>query len=142
MADLNCKRIVIGGLLGGLVWNIWSFIINGVLLSGRYENEILGGRLMRESRYPYFLAYWVVLLFLLGMGLAWLYAASRSSLGPGPLSAVKVGLVVGIIGGLPGNLAQMFWAGVSQWMPLGWAADMVGGCVLATLASGWYYRET
>ena len=142
MANLNGKRIVTGGLLGGLVWNVWSFLINGLLLSGRYQNEIAGGCLTKDSRYPFFLAYWVVLLFVLGVVLAWLYAACRSTLGPGPLSALKVGLAAGILGGLPGNLAQIFWASISQWLPLGWAVDMVGGCVLATLVAGWYYRET
>jgi hypothetical protein len=141
MATTNCKRIVVGGLLGGLVWNVWSVIINAGLLAKYYAAEGQAGHLLPEPRYAFFMGYWILTLFVLGIGLAWLYASSRSTLGPGPLSALKVGLVTGIIAGFPGNLAQATWSPVSRFVPLGWMLDIVVGCVLATLVAGWYYKE-
>jgi hypothetical protein len=142
MAAINCKRVVVGGLLGGLVWNVWSTLLNVGFLGAFYMNEQKGGGLLKEPRYHFFPAFWIAILFVLGIGLAWLYAASRSTLGPGPLSALKVGATAGIIAGLPLNFAQACWAPISQWLPLGWMLDIVVGCVLATLVAGWYYRES
>jgi hypothetical protein len=144
MGTMNCKRIVVGGLLGGLCWNVWSIIVNDVLLSGSYANEQQGGGLLKEPRHGIviFIGVWIVILLAMGIGLAWLYAASRATLGPGPVSALKVGAVAGVVAGVPGNFAQMNWAPISQWVPLGWMAEMVLGCILATLVAGWYYRES
>jgi hypothetical protein len=141
MAAVNGKRIVVGGLLGGLAWNVWSILVNAGLLAKLYQEEEAAGHLLPQPRYGFFMGLWILTLFLLGIGLAWIYAASRGTLGPGPLSALKVGLVAGLLAGWPGNLAQASWSPVSRWLPLGWMADLVVGCALATLVAGWYYRD-
>jgi hypothetical protein len=142
MAAMSCKRIVVGGLLGGLAWNILSTLLNVVFLGKFYMYEQKGGGLLKDPRYAMFPFVWMGILFVLGIVLAWLYAASRSTLGPGPASALKVGLAVGIIAGVPLNFAQACWAPITQWLPLGWMLDMLVGSVLATLVAGWYYRES
>lgn len=138
---LNCKRIVVGGLLGGLCWNIWSIILNFSLLGKLYEEGIAAGHLLAEPRYSFFIGYWVVLVFVLGIGLAWVYAAARNTLGPGPGSALQVGLVVGIVASVPGNFAQATWSPLSRMLPLGWMLDSLIGIVVATLVAGWYYKD-
>jgi hypothetical protein len=46
------------------------------------------------------------MLFVLAIALAYLYAWSRQTLGPGPGSALKVGFTVGFIAGFSLNFAQ------------------------------------
>jgi len=141
MATTDCKRIVMGGLLGGLIWNIWSVMMNFALLDRLYAKGQAAGYFLKEPRYGFFVGGWIVTLFLLGIGLAWLYASARGTLGKGPVTALKVGLVVGLIAGFPGNFAQAAWSPLARMTPLGWMLDTLGGCVLATLVAGWYYRD-
>lgn len=37
MAAVNTRRVLLGALAGGVVWNIWSVIINTAVLSARYQ---------------------------------------------------------------------------------------------------------
>jgi len=138
---LNCKRIVLGGILGGLCWNVWSMIINVAILGKQYEAGIAAGHLLAQPRYGFFIGEWILMVFLLSIGLAWIYAASRSTLGPGPGSALKVGVVVGIVSSFPGNFAQAAWSPLPRTLPLWWMMDMLVGTILATLVAGWFYRD-
>ncbi|MCI0567390.1 MAG: hypothetical protein L0Z52_04250 [Acidobacteria bacterium] len=140
-SKINCKRVIVGGILGGVVWSLWTMIINTALLSQKYAEAQAAGEFLAEPRYPLFLLWYILILIVLAMGLAWLYAISRATLGPGPLSAMKVGLVVGLVGSVPFNFAQSAWAPISRYFPLGWLLEGLVGCILATLFAGWYYRD-
>lgn len=139
---LNMKRIILGGILGGLIWNIWSLIINVGFLGKYYQAEQSMGHLLAQPRYDFFIGAWIVLVFVLGIGLAWIYAAARNALGPGPGTALRVGLVVGLISSLPGNFAASAWSPVRRLVPFGWLLDYLIGIILATLVAGWFYRGT
>jgi hypothetical protein len=139
---LNVKRIVIGGLLGGLVANVWSIVMNMALLADRYAEGQAAGHLLESPRYGFFLPAWILILFLIGIGLAWLYAAARNTLGPGPGTALKIGLLVGLVAGFPGNFAQAAWSALPRTLALGWMLDTLGGILLATLVAAWFYRES
>jgi len=141
MATTHCKRILVGGLLGGLLWNIWSVMMNFALLGKLYSEGQASGHFLTEPRYGFFTGAWIGMLFLLGIGLAWLYAVARGTLGKGPVTALKVGLVVGLIAGFPSNFAQATWSPLPRMTALGWMLDTLGGCILATLVAGWYYRD-
>src|SRR5438093_1276558 len=138
-SKINVKRVILGGVLGGIVWSLWSMIINMTMLAKRYAQAQASGEFLKEPRYPAFLLWYILILIVLSMGLAWLYAVSRASLGPGPVSAMRVGLVVGLIGSLPFNFAQSAWAPISRYFPLGWLLEGVVGCILATVFAAWYY---
>ena len=83
----------------------------------------------------------VTLTFVFGILLVWLYAAVRPRLGPGPKTAIKIGVVIwvlayfgplvsmGVMGMLPGRLALIgsIWGLVE--VPL------------AAVAGAWMYRE-
>lgn len=138
---LNAKRIVVGGLMGGVFWNIWSMIVNIVFLGEHYAAGQEAGHLLTEPRYSYFLGVWVIMLLILGVAMAWLYAAARNTLGPGPGSALKVGLIVGLVSTLPMSFSQSTWSALPRMVPLWWMLDSLVGIVLATLVAGWMYRE-
>jgi hypothetical protein len=140
-SKINSKRMIVGGILGGVVWGLWSMIVNTAFLSKKYGEAQAVGEFLREPRYPLFLLWYILILIVLSMGLAWLYVVSRATLGPGPLSAIKVGLVVGLIGSVPSSFAQSAWAPISRYFPLGWLLEGLVGCTLATLFAAWYYRD-
>lgn len=140
--QLNKQRIWLGALVGSIVWFFWSFLTGQVLIgNARYEAAQQAGYFLKEPRYPFFVGQWFILLFIASAILAHLYAWSRNTMGPGPLTALKVGLVVGFIAGFPGNFAQATWGPFDRMFPLGWMLDMWGGCVIATLIAGALYKQ-
>ena len=88
---MNTAGVIKGGLLAGLVINIGEFVLNGVLVADNWAGalEVLGG-----SQTGLDLATYVVFGFLIGIAGVWIYAAVRPRLGSGPITALKVGLVV------------------------------------------------
>ena len=104
MATVNTRRVVLGALAGGVVWSIWSTIVNMVILEPRYAAAQASGTMLKQARYPLFMAYWFITIFLLAYVVAWLYSSVRATRGAGPGTALTVGLLVGFAAGFPMNL--------------------------------------
>ncbi len=140
--NLNRSRIWLGGLAGGVVWLVWSFLIGRLIIGdARYVAAQNAGLFLKESRYPFFLGQWIVILFVLAIIVAHLYAWTRQTLGAGPGTAVKIGFLVGFAAGFPDNFGQACWSSVDRVFPLGWMLDMWVGAILATLVAGWLYTD-
>jgi hypothetical protein len=142
MVTVRLRRVALGTLAGGVVWGIWSTIINMVILSSKYEEAKLHRLLLSEPRYPLFVVYWFATLFLLTYILTWVYASVRATLGPGPITALRVGLLMGFAMGFPLSLSLAAWAPFSRAIMLGWMLDLWVGAILATLVSAWLYKES
>jgi len=139
---LNRARIWIGGLAGGVVWTIWSFLDGQfIITNARYMAAQASGQFLKQPRYSSFVIVWIVTLFVVSIILAHLYAWARATLGPGPMTALKIGVLVGFAAGFPGNYGQAAWSPISRMFPLGWMLDMWVGSILATLVAGWLYKE-
>ena len=138
---LNRGRIWLGGLAGGVVWNAWSFFIYRFITSGRYVAAQNAGLFLKTPRYPYFTAQWIVLLFILSIAVAHLYAWARQGLGPGPGTALKVGFLAGFFAGFPNNFAEATWSQAGRALPFGQMVEMWLGAILASLVAGWLYKE-
>ncbi len=103
---LNRSRIWLGGLAGGVVWNLWSFLVYRHITGARYVVAQNSGLFLKTPRYPFFVGQWIVLLFILAIAVAHLYAWARQGLGPGPGTALKIGFLAGFFAGFPENFAQ------------------------------------
>jgi hypothetical protein len=141
MAAVNMRRVALGAVAGGVVWGIWSTLINVFLLSGRYAAAQDSGLLLKQPRYPLFVAYWFVTIFLLSYVVAWLYSSVRAIRGAGPGTALTVGMLVGFAAGFPINLSISTWSPMSRYFPLWWMLDMWIGAILASLVAGWLYKD-
>jgi hypothetical protein len=89
MGKTNKARVILGGLLAGLIINIFEYVLNGVVFAPQwaaYEKAL--GRQMRPGAIPFF----IISTFVAGIGIVWLYAAARPRLGPGPKTAALTGL--------------------------------------------------
>jgi hypothetical protein len=140
--NLNRSRVWMGGLAGGVVWLIWSFVPGRLIIGdARYVAAQNAGLFLKESRYPFFVGQWIVIVFVLAIIMAHLYAWTRQTLGPGPGTALKIGFLVGFAAGFPGNFAQAAWSPVDRTFPLGWMLDLWVGAILATLVAGWLYKD-
>ncbi len=141
MAAINSRRVLYGALGGGVIWNIWSILVYVAVLEKHYAVEQQAGHYLAQSRYPFFAGQWIVTLFLCAYVLAWLYAAARSTLGPGPGTAFKLALLVGFVAAFPMALGAAAWSSVSRIVPLWQMLEMWVGAILATLVAGWLYKD-
>lgn len=137
---MNYGRILLGGLVGGVVFNVVSFALELGVLMERYAVLQGMGFFRKEPRLP-FIFLWMVALFLVSIGLVWLYAAARPRFGPGPGTAVCVGLVAGLIATIPPSLVTYSWTYTGGCVTGLWALETVVGSIAATLAGGWLYKE-
>jgi hypothetical protein len=136
---MNYMRILIGGLVCGLVLNIGEFLLNGVILAKQMEEFMR--RCGMTPPDPKALSILFVITFMLGIFIIYLYAAIRPRYGPGPKTAICAGLLawfcvyfynnaVGLaLGFIPVNVfvIAVVWGAV-QYM-------------LAALAGAWLYKE-
>ena len=85
MTRINTGKVVAGGLLAGLLFNIGDFLINGYLLTAEYQATLtrlgLDAAAMESVGA---MVCWVVIDFVFGLLIVWNYAAIRPRFGPGP----------------------------------------------------------
>ena len=90
MGQLNWKRLILGGLLAGMVIDASQWLVNGVIFGGDWVFVMQG--LHRSTTIS--VKQMVVLNlwgFLTGIAMMWLYASFRPRYGAGPRTAVIAG---------------------------------------------------
>lgn len=139
MAKTNLARVFLGGLLAGLILNIFEYVLNGVVFASQWDAfEKALGRHMRPGAIPFF----VVSSFVMGIGVVWLYAAARPRLGPGPKTAALTGLAFWVfVYGIPaanGIVANLYPGHLTLTVTL----ILLVGTVLASVCGAWLYTES
>ncbi len=84
MAGINLSGVIKGGLVAGLLINVSEYVLNMIVMPMEAD---AGGSI----------AFWVVYAFVLGILVAWVYAAGRPRFGAGPKAAVCAGVTVWIL---------------------------------------------
>jgi len=94
MGKINAGKVVLGGLVAGLVFNVLDFVNNGFVMKEDFAaNSTRLGLDPAAAETPAAIATWVAIDFLLGILVVWTYAGMRPRFGPGPKTAVLAGLV-------------------------------------------------
>jgi hypothetical protein len=143
MSKINLGRVVAGGLLAGLVMNIVDAVTNGALLGAQWqaEGQALSPTLMATPGLETMsMAGWVIVDFLTGIALVWLYAAIRPRFGPGPRTALVAAFATWFVGHL--YFASYVFNGLySAQVVTASSAGALVGMLAGGLAGGWLYRE-
>ena len=92
MGKINLQKVLIGGLIAGLVLNVIDFVMYGMVMKA----QVAAAMHTTDAMVPWF----VFLDFVAGVFLVWLYAAMRPRFGAGPATAVKAGLAMWFAAGL------------------------------------------
>lgn len=92
MNKINFGRVLLGGIVAGLVLNVFEFFLNGVLLRDRMLADMKRMGLTPPGTGFGLLA--AGLTFVFGILAVLLYAMIRSRLGPGPKTALIVALIL------------------------------------------------
>src|SRR5216110_3168441 len=102
MGKINMLKVLVGGLIAGVVLNIVDGFLFGYLLKDQMAAAMasINRPAMTNAQIPWF----VVLDFVAGVFLVWLYAAIRPRFGAGPATAAKAGVAAWFVGLLLVNL--------------------------------------
>ena len=93
MSGINLARVLLGGLVAGVVVNAGDFVINSYLLAD--DMAQLSQRLgLNQADVEGSQITWIVVDFIYGTLLVFTYAAVRPRFGPGPWTAMAAGLVL------------------------------------------------
>jgi len=92
MGRVNVGRVIVGGLLAGLVINISEFVLNTYVIAQAMA-EAMNKMGLPPIGVEMILCF-VLLGFLLGITTVWLYAAIRPRFGPGVATATYASLAV------------------------------------------------
>jgi hypothetical protein len=88
MGKINRTRVLLGGLVAGVIINIFEFVLNGVIITKDMEDALRAlGRQLGMGE----LAMFTVWAFMVGVFAVWLYAAIRPRYGAGPKTALCAG---------------------------------------------------
>jgi signal transduction histidine kinase len=148
MEAVNRHSVRIGALWGGVVFFVWSMLVEfggayAIVGKARMDIAMNAGWFLKEPRVPTWLFFvvWIVCLFAISYGLAWIYAAMRTTAGPGPKTAALLGLIVGFAAGVPMEFAHAAFQPLTGRYAIVWMLEMLGGCVLAALTAGKLYKD-
>jgi hypothetical protein len=139
MGNINFGRVILGGLVAGLVLNVGEFVLNDLILGAQMKSFFASHNFAEPA--SSFIAVAVGLTFVMGIVLVLGYACIRAHCGPGPKTAVCAalfawfavyfysGIINGILFGIP-----------PATMAIVIAFGLVEYC-LAALAGGFLYKE-
>ena len=141
MGKINWSRVLLGGLLAGVVFIILGFASFALYLKKLYDPalEALGHPFAALTGVDYVVA--IVFSFVVGILAVWLYAAIRPRYGAGPKTAVCAGLafwaLISLLPSISLSSMRLFPANVLLVDSL----TTLVTCVVATLLGAWIYKE-
>jgi hypothetical protein len=132
MSKVNTGRVILGGLVGGLVINVVDFVVNVPVLGKQWADATaaLGVKLDQVNLMS--AVGWISMDFVAGLFTAWLYAAIRPRYGPGASTALRAALATWFI--IHVALGSLVWNGL---YPVRLIVASTLGALVAMLAGGW-----
>ena len=140
MGTINLQRVLLGGLLAGVVINGGEMLFHTVLFGDTVQAAMAAiGRTMPEG--GSMMAYWMAFGFVYGIALVLVYAAIRPRFGASVKTAVYAGLLVWLFGGLLHALGEIPMGLLPRNIyVLGTVWNLVQ-LPIAAVAGAWLYKE-
>ena len=139
MSNINFGRVLLGGIVAGVILNVGEWVLNGIVLHDEMQ------AFFKRCGFPQpgtsFLVIAVAITFVLGIVIVLGYAAIRPRFGAGPKTAIIAGLfawfgvvvygnVIGLgLGMVPANVVALV---------IGWE---IVEYLLAAIVGAWLYKE-
>ncbi len=139
MGKIDFGRMILGGLVAGLVMNVGEFVLNELILAEQWAAFMTDAGMSAFGAGQ--VVAFVIITFLYGIAVVWIYAAIRPRFGAGPKTAVIAGLTLWAVAWL--LIGAAFAAG--GMVPIGLTVvTIVWGLFeapIAALAGAWLYQE-
>jgi hypothetical protein len=140
MGKINLGRVILGGIVAGIVSGVLGTLVDGYLLAPRWA---AGMKALGQGDFSSTQWIWFDLLGLVGgIVLIWIYAAIRPRFGAGPKTAIYAGVAMWIGGILIPNVGLMWVSGLfshhlTAYTTAGGLVELVAGA----LAGAAVYKE-
>jgi hypothetical protein len=136
MGRINWGRVVLGGIVAGVIANVlegaFGFLMHSEFEAAMKNLKPPGGAVMAAH---------LLWSFVIGIAAIWLYAAIRPRYGPGAATALRAGFAVWLFVHATFSLATGTMDLLPQKIMLISAAWSLPETLAATLAGAWVYRE-
>ncbi len=99
---INIRKVILGGMVAGMIIIILN-VVAQIVLGDRVQREMnawIPGSADRMSVSGLAITIGIILKFIIGILLIWLYSAIRSRFGPGPRTAITAAISVWILGAI------------------------------------------
>lgn len=136
MGGINVGRWILGGLLAGVIFNLFEFV-GQMMLHDRWAAAMEARNLPTEGG----MAIYMLMGFIAGLVVVWFYAAARTRFGPGPGTAVKVAVFYWIGGYFMAMLAYCAMGLFPGNLLVPWGAVSLVETIVAAVAGAWLYQE-
>jgi len=144
MGKISWDRVLLGGLVAGVVWWITEGLVEGMILGADWASAMLAlGRSQAEQQagvgqFMIYVTIWCLFAGSLGV---WIYAAIRPRFGAGAKTAVIAGIALWC--GIYLAPSIFHWA-LRLWPAKLTCIPLTAGffeSILATLTGAWLYKE-
>jgi len=132
MSKINTGRVILAGLVAGLVINVVDFVVNVPILGAQWKAATVALGVNADQVSGQAAAGWITMDFLVGLFTAWLYAAIRPRYGAGARTGLCAGIATWFI--VHVALGSLTWQGL---YPLSLTVASTAGALVAMLAGGW-----
>jgi len=141
MAGINTGKVLIGGLVAGACYNVGDFLINTQLMASDMQTMV--NRLHLDPNVMTSMSGmvpWIVIDFLMGILVLFVYAAMRPRFGPGPKTAIIAGgvLFIGVSLVIYGFTTMGIFAMDMFAKNTAYEAVNIG---VGTIVGAWLYKE-
>lgn len=139
MSKIDTGRVLVGGIVAGIVSDIFEYVLNGIVLREQWNTISTTHNLPMIGMNE--IVIFNILGLVTGVAAVWAYAAMRPRFGAGPMTAVYAALLIWVVGYVIPNVFQT----VSGLVPLNMmlTITVVGlvEIIVATLAGACIYKE-
>jgi hypothetical protein len=137
MGKINVGKVIIGGIVAGIVMNGLDYVINEIIM----KEPLTAAMAARNITAAPNVATMVVLDFAMALILVFTYACIRTRFGPGPKTAVVAGLIIA----MTANVLAAYFAGMGffEWdLYAKMAALATANTIISALVGCALYNET
>lgn len=141
MGKINLGRVIVAGIVAGLVADVLGYLVDGILLAPQWADGMKALGLANFSSNQWI---WFNLLGLIGgIVVIWVYAAIRPRFGAGAKTAIYAGVAVWVVGALLPNLSFMWFGGLfSHQLTVMTTLGAIVEIVVGALAGAALYKES
>jgi hypothetical protein len=140
MGRINIGRVILGGIVAGIVMDLLGYLVDGLMLAQKWSDDMI---LLGRSEFSTTqLIEFNLLGIVSGLVAIWIYAGIRPRFGAGMMTAIYAGIAVWVLGVLLPNasfmyVTRLFSRSLTLYTTLGGLVEVVVG----TIAGAALYQE-
>lgn len=139
MAGINMGKVLVGGIVAGIVATVGEFLLNEYVIAADMAESFATMNLPEPAGST--IAVFIVLTIVAMCATMWIYAALRSQMGAGPKTAACAGILAWVLGPLwvtPGLMAMGMMSTSAMVISLVW---QLVEYPVAAIAGAYFYSD-